>query len=173
MPGEPPEGNPHGDPPDGNGGPGGTPPGDPPDGNGGPGGTPPGGFGGGMPGGGPSGSSADIDYSGAVEISSADDQSGQTYASTTADESALLISTSDNVTISVAVHSREEPFLTRRYGLRLGTSCVKILFKSSKVVGFVFKIISLTNLVQNSLIPKVSAFSINFIVSLSSREIVE
>ena len=85
MPGEPSEGN---------------PPGDPPDGNGGPGGTPPGGFGGGMPGGGPGGSSADIDYSGAVEISSADDQSGQTYASTTADESALLISTEADVTIS-------------------------------------------------------------------------
>ena len=100
MPGEPPEGNPPGDPLDGNGGPGGTPPGDPPDGNGGPGGTPPGGFGGGMPGGGPGGSSADIDYSGAVEISSADNQSGQTYASTTADESALLISTDLEVTIT-------------------------------------------------------------------------
>jgi hypothetical protein len=53
-----------------------------------------------MPGGGPGGSSADIDYSGAVEISSADDQSGQTYASTTADESALLISTDAEVTIT-------------------------------------------------------------------------
>ena len=95
MPGEPPEGNPPGDPPDGNGGPGGTPPGDPPDGNGGP-----GGFDGGMPGGGPGGSSADIDYSGAVEISSADSQSGKTYASSTSDESALLISTSDDVSIT-------------------------------------------------------------------------
>ena len=85
MPGEPPEGN---------------PPGDPPDGNGGPGGTPPSGFGGGMPGGGPGGSSADIDYSGAVEISSADSQSGQVYASSTSDESALLISTSDEVSIT-------------------------------------------------------------------------
>ena len=86
MPGEPPEG---------------TPPGDPPDGNGGPGGTPPGGFGGGMPGGAPgSSSSADIDYSGAVEISSADSQSGQVYASSTSDESALLISTSDEVSIT-------------------------------------------------------------------------
>ncbi len=90
MPGEPPEG----------GGPGGTPPGDPPDGKGGPGGTPPGGFGGGMPGGGPGGSSAEIDYSGAVEISSADNQSDQTYASTSSDESALLISTSDDVSIT-------------------------------------------------------------------------
>ncbi len=90
MPGEPPEG----------GGPGGTPPGDPPDGKGGPGGTPPGGFGGGMPGGAPGSSSADIDYTGAVEISSADSQSGQTYASSTSDESALLISTSDEVSIT-------------------------------------------------------------------------
>ena len=93
MPGDPPEGasgegmgTPPGDPPDGNGGPGGTPPGDPPSG--------------GMPGGGPGGSSADIDYSGAVEITSADSQSGQTYASTSSDESALLISTSDDVSIT-------------------------------------------------------------------------
>ena len=85
MPGEPPE----------VGG-----PGDPPDAKGGPGGTPPGGFGGGMPGGGPGGSSAEIDYSGAVEISSADSQSDQTYASTSSDESALLISTSDDVSIT-------------------------------------------------------------------------
>ena len=81
-----------GDPPDGAPGEGmGTPPGDPPDG------AP----GGGMPGGAPgSGSSADIDYTGAVEISSADSQSGQTYSSTTSDESALLISTSDDVSIT-------------------------------------------------------------------------
>ena len=62
---------------------------------------PQGGPGGGMPGGAPgSGSSADVDYAGAVEIVSADSQNGQTYASTTADESALLISTSDAVTIT-------------------------------------------------------------------------
>ncbi len=67
----------------------GKPPGDPPDGNGGP--------GGGMPG---SGNSADIDYSGAVEISAADSQIGLIYASETADESALLISTADDVTIT-------------------------------------------------------------------------
>ncbi len=79
---------------------GGNAPGDPPDGNGGPGGTPPGGFGGGMPGGAPGSSSADIDYTGAVEISSADSQSGQTYVSSTSDESALLISTSDDVSIT-------------------------------------------------------------------------
>ena len=79
FPGEPPEGDP-----------GGTPP-DKPDGNGGPGGA---------PGGAPGGSSADIDYTASVEITSGDSQSGQTYASTTADESALLISTSDEVTIT-------------------------------------------------------------------------
>ena len=64
----------------------------PPDGNGG--GTPPGGGGHG------GSSSADIDYTGAVEITSADTQSGQSYNSSTADESALLISTSDDVTIT-------------------------------------------------------------------------
>ena len=96
-----PSGEMPGNPPEGASGEGmGTPPGDPPDGNGGPGGTPPGGFGGGMPGGGPGGSSADIDYSGAVEISSADSQIGQTYASSSSDESALLISTSDEVSIT-------------------------------------------------------------------------
>ena len=99
--GEAPSGEMPGDPPDGAPSEGmGTPPGDPPDGNGGPGGTPPGGFGGGMPGGGPGGSNADIDYSGAAEITSADAQSGQTYTSTTSDESALLISTSDEVSIT-------------------------------------------------------------------------
>ena len=96
MPGSPPDGTPPGDPPDGFGGAGGTPPGDPPDGSGGPGGTPPGGFGGGMPG----GSSADIDYAGASEIRSADSRSGQTYSSTAADESALLISTDAEVSVS-------------------------------------------------------------------------
>ena len=84
-----PEGTPPEAPPDGSGGPGGTPP----DGNGGPGGTPPGG----APG---SSGSADIDYTGAAEITSADTQSGQAYASTTADESALLISTDADVTIT-------------------------------------------------------------------------
>ena len=80
-----------GNPPDGN-GPGGTPPdGMPPDGKGGP---------GGMPGGAPGSSSADIDYIGAVEITSAESQSDQSYVSSTADESALLISTGDDVTIT-------------------------------------------------------------------------
>ncbi|WP_022778135.1 hypothetical protein [Butyrivibrio sp. AE3009] len=54
-----------------------------------------GGFGGGS-------SSADIDYQGAVEVTGSDTQDGKTYASTTADESALLISTSDDVTITNA-----------------------------------------------------------------------
>ena len=76
-------------------------PADAPDHNGGPGGTPPDGKGGGMPGGAPGGSnSADIEYTGAEVISAADTQNGQTYASTEPDESALLISTSDDVTIT-------------------------------------------------------------------------
>jgi hypothetical protein len=68
-------------------------------------GTPPGGMGqppaggpGGGPGG-PGGSSADIDYSGAVEITSADSQTDQTYATDTVDQSALLIATSEAATI--------------------------------------------------------------------------
>jgi hypothetical protein len=107
-----PGGMPPGNPPDGNGGPGGTPPGDPPDGNGGPGGTPPGGFGGG-PGG---SSSADIDYAGAVTITSGDSQTGQSYTSSTADESALLISTSDEVAIT-------DPTVTKSGDSDGGDSC--------------------------------------------------
>ncbi len=96
--GQPPQGGPHGN--------GGTPP-EKPDGN------PPGGFGGmgeppsgmgqppqGGPGGGPGGSSADIDYKGAVELTSAETQTDRTYASTTANESALLIAAGDTVTIT-------------------------------------------------------------------------
>ena len=78
--GEAPDGAP-GDKPDG------EAPGNPPEGGG--------GFGGGS-------SSADIDYQGAVEVTGSDTQDGKTYASTTADESALLISTSDDVTITNA-----------------------------------------------------------------------
>ena len=74
--------------------PGGTPPsGSPPDGA--PGGTPPDGNGG--PGG---GSSANVSYSGATTISSGETQSDKTYSSSSADENALLIDTSDNVTIT-------------------------------------------------------------------------
>ena len=115
TPPEPPEGGMPGgktppDKPDGEGGPGGpgngeTPP-DKPDGEGGPGGNGQGGPGGNGPGGngqqGPGGSSASIDYSAATEITSAAEQSGQTYKSSTSDESALLISTSDAVTIENA-----------------------------------------------------------------------
>ena len=79
--GTPPDGSAPGAPPDGQGA--------PPDGNGGPGGA-------------PGGSSADIDYSGAVEITSADAQEGQTYESSTVDQSALLISTSEDVSITDA-----------------------------------------------------------------------
>jgi hypothetical protein len=74
-------------------------PGDPPDGDRPD--APPDGNGGGPGGGGPGGSSsADIDYKGTVEITSSDSKSGQNYNSSTADESALLISTSDEVTIT-------------------------------------------------------------------------
>ena len=78
--GEAPDGAP-GEKPDG------EAPGNPPEGGG--------GFGGGS-------SSADIDYQGAVVITSSDSQDVETYASSTADESALLISTSDDVTIKNA-----------------------------------------------------------------------
>ena len=84
FPGEPPEG-----------GPGGTPP-EKPDGDGDPGGTPPEGG----PGGAHGGSSADIDYTGTVEITSGDSQSNQSYTSTSSDENALLIATSEDVTIT-------------------------------------------------------------------------
>jgi len=91
FPGEPPEG-----------GPGGTPP-DKPDGNGGPGGA-------------PGGSSADIDYAASVEIASGDSQNGRTYAAATTDESALLISTSDEVTIT-------NPTVTKTGDSEGGDSC--------------------------------------------------
>lgn len=79
--------------------PNGEAPGEPPSGDkpdGAPGDASGGGFGGGGM------SSADIDYTGAIEITSSDSQDGRTYKSTTADESALLIATSDDVTISNA-----------------------------------------------------------------------
>ncbi len=91
--GEAPEGapgeKPEGEAPDGAPGekPEGEAPGNPPEGGG--------GFGGGS-------SSADIDYQGAVEITSSETQDSGNYTSTTADESALLISTSEDVTISDA-----------------------------------------------------------------------
>ena len=90
-------------------GPGGTPPGDPPSGGmgtppgGAPGfggGTPPGGapgFGGGTP---PGGSTSSFEYTAAVEITETAEQDGQTYLSNTADESALIVNTTDSVTIT-------------------------------------------------------------------------
>ena len=92
LPGEPPSGGMSG-------GPGGTPPdgmpGEPPSGA--PGGNPPDG----MPGGGfgGPGSSADITYTAAVEITEADSQENQTYLSETSDESALIVNTGETVTI--------------------------------------------------------------------------
>ena len=112
--GEPPSGDrPDGTPPGGMGEP---PSGDRPDG------TPPGSMGqppsggpGGGPGG-PGGSSGDIDYKGAVEITSADSQKGQTYATETVDESALLIATGDAVTIT-------DPTVTKSGSSNGGDSC--------------------------------------------------
>ncbi len=62
---------------------------------GGPGGTPPDGQGG-VPG----GSSSSVTYSAATTVDSAVTQSNQTYSSSAADENALLIDTSDSVTIT-------------------------------------------------------------------------
>ena len=90
---------PDGTPPDGFGG--GTPPdGTPPDGFGGgtpPDGAPGGGFGGGTP---PGGSTSSFEYTAATEIAEAAEQTDQTYSSDTVDESALIINTSDAVTIT-------------------------------------------------------------------------
>ena len=101
QPPEKPDGEMPGEPPEGMGGPGGGM-GTPPDGAPGGGmGTPPdGGMGGpgGMPGGGPG--SSDIDYSGAVEITSADSQESLTYETSAIDQSALLVSTAEDVSIT-------------------------------------------------------------------------
>ena len=90
-----PPGDPPGEPPEGFSG--GNPPGEPPEGFGG--GNPPsgGGFGGGTP---PGGGSADVTYTAATEITSAADVSGEIYTSETADESALIISTGESVTVT-------------------------------------------------------------------------
>ncbi len=112
--GEPPSGDrPDGTPPGGMGQPpsGGRPDGTPPNGMG----EPPSGGPGGGPGG-PGGSSGDIDYKGAVEITSADSQSGQTYATDGSDESALLIATGDAVTIT-------DPTVTKSGSSNGGDSC--------------------------------------------------
>ena len=84
-----------------------APSGEKPDGKGGPGGA---------PGGAPGGSSANIDYKGATEITTATSTSDQTYVSATSDESALLISTSDAVTIT-------NPLLTKTGDSDGGDNC--------------------------------------------------
>lgn len=76
-----PEGTPPGDPPSG-----GSFPGNPPDGN--------------PPGGAPGGSAKSVNYSGATTINSGESQSDKTYSSANADENALLVDTSENVTIT-------------------------------------------------------------------------
>ena len=82
-------------------------------GNGGPGGNG-GGFGGNTgPGG---GSAASVTYTAATEITSADEQSGETYASETSDESALIIDTTDDVTI-------DNPTVTKTGDSDGGDSC--------------------------------------------------
>ncbi len=74
----------------------------PPDGMGGqppekPDGAPGGGFGGSTP---PGGGTSDFDYTAATEITEAAEQSDQTYASETVDESALIVNTADVVSIT-------------------------------------------------------------------------
>ena len=92
---EGPGGTPPGDPPDGfgNGNPPGDPPGEPPEGfsGGNPPGDPPGGFGGGTP---PGGGTSSFTYTAAEEInadSALKTRIGESYASDTADENALML----------------------------------------------------------------------------------
>ena len=59
-----------------------------------------GGFGGGTP---PGGSTSSFEYTSATGITSADEQADQTYTSTTADESALIVNTADAVTLTSPV----------------------------------------------------------------------
>ena len=104
FPGNPPSGgmgNPPGDPPTGSMG---TPP------DGAPGG---GGFGGGTP---PGGSTSSFEYSAATEITSAESQTGQTYATETADESALIVNTEETVTIT-------DPIVTKSGDSNGGDNC--------------------------------------------------
>ena len=97
-------------------GPSGTPPGDPPSGEM---GTPPdgapgnSGFGGGTP---PGGSTSSFEYTAATEIIEAAEQAGQTYASDTVDESALIVSTADAVTIT-------DPTVTKTGDSNGGDNC--------------------------------------------------
>ena len=82
VPGEPPEGGMPGEPPEG-----GMP------GEGGPGG----GFGGSTP---PGGGTSDFEYTAATEIKEAAEVSGDTYESTTVDESALIVNTDADVALT-------------------------------------------------------------------------
>ncbi|MBQ9890817.1 MAG: hypothetical protein IJM39_05345 [Firmicutes bacterium] len=67
----------------------------------GPGGTPPDMPGGNhSPGGAPGGSRSEVIYAGASEINTSTSENGKTYASDTADQSALMINTSEDVTIT-------------------------------------------------------------------------
>ena len=113
--GEPPQGGPcnppQGEPPQG--GPGNPPQGEPP--QGGPGGQPPEGMGN-PPAGGPGGSAASVSYTAANEITSSASESGKTYASTTADENALLISTAEAVTVT-------DPTVTKTGDSNGGDAC--------------------------------------------------
>ena len=104
FPGDPPSGgmgNPPGDPPTGSMG---TPP------DGAPGG---GGFGGGTP---PGDSTSSFEYSAATEITSAESQTGQAYATETADESALIVNTEETVTIT-------DPIVTKSGDSNGGDNC--------------------------------------------------
>ena len=77
-------------------GPGSTPPGDPPSGEMGMPGGEGGGFGGGTP---PGGSTSDFTYTASVEITAAETQESQTYASETADESSVIVNTAEQVSL--------------------------------------------------------------------------
>ena len=66
----------------------------------------PGGFGGGTP---PGGRTASFEYAAATEITAAEEQANQTYASAAADESALIVHTADDVTIENPLQKAETP----------------------------------------------------------------
>lgn len=95
----PPDGFGNGNPPDGFNG--GKPPeGAPPDGFGGgnpPDGTPPDGFGGGNP---PGGKTASFEYNASTEVTEAAELTSREFSSDASDESALIVNTSENVTIT-------------------------------------------------------------------------
>ncbi len=118
MPGEPPQGM--GEPPEGMGNPpegmpdGRSAPGEPPEGGmpGGPGGP----GGGSAPGGGFGGGASDFEYAGATEITATADEADGVYASATADESALIVNTAEDVTL-------DNPTVTKTGDSNGGDSC--------------------------------------------------